>query len=167
MSQTTTRTSSTTRRSPSAALLVGTAIALSTGVQLVVFGIGLFVASDEDINREQGVKASLVSIAVVAAACLAIGFAIALASRRAGRSGTGGAIALGALSVVSIPIFWAGGPAIFGSLAAWLGGLTKEGRPQTGAARTFGVVGLVLAVLNVVAVLVLTLGSVATNGYSG
>ena len=67
--------------------------------------------------------------------------------------------------MLSIPIFWAGGPAIFGGLAAWLGGLTKDGQPHTGAARGFGVVGLVAAVLNVVAILVLTLGNVATKGY--
>jgi hypothetical protein len=155
-----------THRSPPAALLVGAAIGLSTGVQLVVFAIGLVVASDHDIHRSEGVQASLASVAVVAAVCLAVGFAIALATRRsAGRSKVG-AIALGGLSVLSIPIFWAGGPAIFGTLAAWLGGLTRDGQPHTGAARTFGIVGLVVAVLNVVAILVLTVGNVAINGYS-
>ncbi|TQS46873.1 hypothetical protein [Cryptosporangium phraense] len=153
------------RRSPSAALLVGAAIALSTGVQLAVFVIGMFVASDHDIHRSQGVKDSLVSLSVVAAICLAVGFAIALFTRRtAGRSKVG-AITLGALSVLSVPIFWSGGPAIFGGLAAWLGGLTNDGPPHTGAARAFGIVGLVVAVLNVVAILVLTLGNVATKGY--
>lgn len=156
-----------THRSPAAPLLVGAAIALTTGVQLAVLAVGMFVASDHDIHRSEGVKAGLLSVAVVGAVCLAVGFAIAIAARRdAGRSKVG-AIALGALSVLSIPIFWAGGPAIFGSLAAWLGGLTKDGRPQTGAARAFGIVGLVLAVLNVVAILVLTLGNVVINGYSG
>lgn len=153
-------------RSPPAALVIGAAVGLTTGVQLAVFGIGMVVASDVDIHRSEGVKASLVSLAVVAAVCLAVGAAIALATRRpAGRS-KAGAITLGALSVLSIPIFWAGGPAIFGSLAVWLGGLTRAGRPHTGAARAFGIVGLVVAVLNVVAILVLTVGNVAINGYS-
>lgn len=168
MTQTSSSTVSTsdTHRSPSAALVIGAAIALTTGVQLAVFAIGMFVASDHDIHRSEGVRASLVSASVVAAVCLAIGFAIALATRRsAGRSKVG-AIALGALSVLSIPIFWAGGPAIFGSLAVWLGGLTRCGHPHTGPARAFGIVGLVVAVLNVVAILVLTLGNVAINGYS-
>jgi hypothetical protein len=167
MSQTASRTvtTSNTHRSPSAALLVGAAIALSTGVQFAVFAIGMFVASDHDIHRSQGVKASLVSVSLVAAICLAVGFAIALATRRPASRSKVGAIALGALSVLTIPIFWAGGPAIFGGLAAWLGGLTKDGQPHTGAARAFGIVGLVLAVLNVVAILVLTLGNVATKGY--
>lgn len=151
--------------SPSAALLVGAAIALSTGVQLAVYAVGMFVASDHDIHRSQGVKASLVSVSIVAAARLVVGFAVALATRRSVRRTKVGAIALCALSVLSIPIFWAGGPAIFGGLAAWLGGLTKDGQPDTGAARAFGIVGLVAAVLNVVAILVLTLGHVATKGY--
>lgn len=168
MSQTASALTSTpdTHRSPSTALLVGGAIGLSTGVQLAVFGIGMFVASDQDIHRSEGVRPALVSISVVGAICLAVGLAIALAARRsAGRSKVG-AIALGALSVLSIPVFWAGGPAIFGGLAAWLGGLTKDGHPHTGAARAFGIVGLVVAVLNVVAILVLTVGNVVIKGYS-
>jgi hypothetical protein len=167
MSQTASRTVSTpdAHRSPSTALVLGAAIGLTTGVQLAVFAIGMFVASDHDIHRSEGVKASLVSVSVVAAICLAVGFAIALATRRAAGRSKVGAIALGALSVLSIPIFWAGGPAIFGGLAVWLGGLTKDGHPHTGAARAFGIVGLVAAVLNVVAILVLTLGNLAINGY--
>ncbi len=168
MSQTASAVASTpdTHRSPSTALLVGAAIGLTTGVQLAVFGIGMFIASDHDIHRSQGVRASLLSLAVIGAVCLAVGFAIALTTHRsAGRSKVG-AIALGALSVLSIPVFWAGGAAIFGGLAAWLGGLTKDGQPHTGAARAFGIVGLVVAVLNVVAILVLTLGNIVINGYS-
>lgn len=158
-------TTGNTRRSPSAALLVGTAVALSAGVQVIVFGIGMFVASDHDIHRSEGVEASLVSVSIVAAVCLVVGFAIALATHREERRSKVGAIALGALSVLSLPIFWAGGPAIFGGLAAWLGGLTTAGRPHTGAARAFGIIGLVAAILNVVSILVLTLGYVATKGY--
>lgn len=164
MSQTASRVP--THRSPSTALLVGTLIGLSAGVQLAVFAIGMAVASDYDIDRSEGVKASLVSASVVAAVCLAVGFAVALATRRPASRSKVGAIVLGALSVLSIPVFWAGGPAIFGGLAAWLGGLTKDGPPHTGAARAFGIVGLVVAVLNVVAILVLTVGNVAINGYA-
>jgi hypothetical protein len=154
-----------TRRSPSAALVVGIAIALSAGVQFSVFAIGMFVASEHDIHRTDGVKGSLVSSSLVAGICLIVGFGIALATRRSARGSKVAAITLGALSVLSIPIFWASGPAIFGSLAAWLGGLTKDGHPHTGAARAFGIVGLVAAVLNVIAILVLTLGYLAMHGY--
>lgn len=157
----------TPHRSPSAPLLIGTAIALSTGVQIGVFGVGMFVASSHDIHRSEGVKASLISVLVVAAVALAVGTAVALATRGSASRSKAGAIALGVLSVLSIPIYWAGGPAIFGGLAAWRGGLTKDGKPHTGAARTFGIVGLVAAVLDVVAVLVLTLGNVIQKGGYG
>jgi hypothetical protein len=158
-------TTTKVRRSPSAALVVGLVIALSAGVQIAVFAIGMFVASDHDIHRSQGVKASLVSVSLVAAICLVVGFAVALITRQPMSRSKVGAIALGALSVLSLPIFWAGGPAIFGGLAAWLGGLTKDGHPHRGAARAFGIIGLVAAVLNVVAILVLTVGNLAQKGY--
>ena len=158
-------TTAKAHRSPSAALLVGSVIALSAGVQIAVYAIGMFVASDHDIHRSEGVKASLISSSLVAAICLVIGFAIALATHTSTSRSKVAAIALGALSVMSIPIFWAGGPAIFGGLAAWLGGLSKDGHPHRGAARAFGIVGLVAAVLNIVAILVLTLGNLATKGY--
>jgi hypothetical protein len=160
-----TTTTAKVRRSPSAALLVGSLIALSAGVQIAVFAIGMFVASDHDIHRSEGVRASLVSSALVAAICLVLGFAVALITRRSPSRSKVGAIALGALSVLSLPIFWAGGPAIFGSIAAWLGGLTKDGHPHKGAARAFAIIGLVAAVLNVVAILVLTLGNLIQKGY--
>jgi hypothetical protein len=168
MSQTasTTATTSNTHRSPSAAFLVGAAIALSAGVQFTVFAIGMFVASDHDIHRPEGVKATLVSSSIVAAICLVVGFAIALATHRSASRSKVGAITLGALSVLSIPIFWGSGPAIFGGLAAWLGGLTRDGHPHTGTPRAFGIIGLVAAVLNVVAILALTLGNVVANGYA-
>jgi hypothetical protein len=168
MSQTATQPviSASTHRSPSAPLLVGAAIALSAGVQFSVFAIGMFVASNHDIHRTDGVEGSLVSSSLVAAICLIIGFGVALITRRSASRSKVGAIALGALSVLSIPIFWASGPAIFGSIAAWLGGLTKDGHPQRGAARAFGIIGLVAAVLNVMAILITTLGYVATKGYS-
>jgi hypothetical protein len=158
-------TATKTHRAPSAALVVGTAIALSAGVQFAVFAIGMFVASQHDIHRTDGVKASLVSSSLVAGIFLIVGFGITLSTRRSARGSKVAAITLGALSVLSIAIFWASGPAIFGSLAAWLGGLTKDGHPQTGTARAFGIVGLVAAVLNVIAILVLTLGYLAMHGY--
>jgi hypothetical protein len=62
-----------------------------------------------------------------------------------------GAIVLGALALVSAPLFWSGAPAAFGASAAWLAGLTKGAQPQTGVARAFGIIGFVVAVLVVVA----------------
>ena len=39
-----------------------------------------------------------------------------------------------------------GAPAAFGATAAWLGGLARGSYPQTGAARGFGIVGLVVVI---------------------
>ena len=58
---------------------------------------------------------------------------------------------LGALAIVTLPVFWSGAPAVLGASAAWLGGLARGSYPQTGAARGFGIVGLVIAVLEIVA----------------
>ena len=148
-------------------LLVGGTILLSTGFQLAVFGIGMLVASQQDIDRAEGVRASLVSVAVVAAVCLLVAFAVSLSCRNVAERAKVGAIAPGALAVVSLPAFWAGAPAIFGANAARLGGLTTGSIPQRGAARGFGLVGLVVAVLNAVAIIVLTGGSIFMHGYGG
>ena len=42
-------------------------------------------------------------------------------------------------------------PAVLGASAAWLGGFARGSHPQVGAARGFGVVGIVLAVLQIIA----------------
>ncbi|MFI7586350.1 hypothetical protein ACIB24_04685 [Spongisporangium articulatum] len=151
----------------SAPVLVGGTILLSTGFQLIVFGIGMFVASQAEIDRDEGVRASLVSISVVAAVSLVIAFAVSLSCRGVASRAAIGAVALGALAVISLPAFWAGAPAIFGANAAWLGGLTIGSTPQRGAARGFAIVGLVVAVLNAVAIPVLTGGSLIMHGYAG
>ena len=57
---------------------------------------------------------------------------------------------LAALSIITIPVFWSGAPGIFGACAAWLGGLTRGSRPQTGAARNAALVGAFIALLDVV-----------------
>ena len=83
----------------------------------------------------------------------AAGLAISLAgawwfTRQPGRSRIG-AIVYGALSVPTLLLFFSGTPAMFGVTAAFLAGLTRGRRPETGAPRVFGTVGLVLAVVNV------------------
>lgn len=66
---------------------------------------------------------------------------------------------LGALSLISVPFFWSGIPAVFRASAAWLAALTKGGQPQTGAARAFAIIGFVVAVLVVVATFAGYIGS--------
>ncbi|MCA0293416.1 MAG: hypothetical protein LCH82_17825 [Actinobacteria bacterium] len=59
-----------------------------------------------------------------------------------------GAIVFGALAVPTIILFFSGTPGMFGATAAFLAGLTRGRTPATGAPRVFGIVGLVLAILN-------------------
>lgn len=54
-----------------------------------------------------------------------------------------------ALSVLTVIVFWSGAPGIFGAAAAWLAGLTRGGRPLSGAARVAGIVGAFVAALNI------------------
>ena len=50
-----------------------------------------------------------------------------------------------------------------GAPGSLVGGLTKDGHPHTGPARAFGIVGLVAAVLNVIAILIPTLAPSPTD----
>jgi hypothetical protein len=67
---------------------------------------------------------------------------------------------LGALSVLTVIVFWSGAPGVLGAGAAWLAGLTRGGRPLGGAARVAGLVGAFIALLNVV----LSVGGVLISG---
>ena len=146
-----TTTSDRTTRGLSAPLLVGGAFVLST-VPTICFQVAEIVFTDKDPHRPEGPIESIQSIAVVSVISLIVALAIALTLvRRPARAGVG-AIVLGALALVSLPFFWSGAPAVFGASAAWLAGLAKGGRPQSGAARAFGIIGFVIAILGVVAV---------------
>ena len=59
-----------------------------------------------------------------------------------------GAIVLGVLAVPALAFFWCGMPAMLGAGAAALAGLTRGRTPVDGAARVFGLIGLVFAVVN-------------------
>jgi hypothetical protein len=143
----------------SAPLLVGGAFVLST-VANVCFQAADIVFTDNDPHRPEGPIESIQSIAVVGVFSLIVALAIALPlARRPAKAGIG-AIVLGALALVSLPFFWSGAPAVFGASAAWLAGLAKGGHPQPGAARAFGIIGLVIAILGVVAVFAGTLFAV-------
>lgn len=65
-----------------------------------------------------------------------------------------GAIVLGPLAIITLPFFWSGAPATLGAGAAWLGGLVRGSHQQTGAAHGFGIVGLVIAVMVIIATVV-------------
>lgn len=140
-----------TARGVSGPVLVGGAFLLSTVANLGFQTAGILF-SDQDAHRPEGPIESIQSIAVVGVVALAIALAIALPLVKSPGRARIGAIVLGALALVTLPFFWSGAPAIFGATAAWLAGLTRGARPATGAARAFGVIGFVIAVLGVVAV---------------
>jgi hypothetical protein len=79
---------------------------------------------------------------------VALGVAKWLSGDRARR----GAVALGVLSILTLPLFFSGAPASFGTMAAVRAGLARGGSPVRGAARSFGVVGIVVTVLIIIAV---------------
>lgn len=137
-------------RGLSAPLLVGGAFLLST-VANICFQLADILFTNKDPHRPEGPIESIASIAVVGVIGLIVALAVAVPLVKNPAKAKVGAIVLGALALVSAPFFWSGAPAAFGASAAWLGGLTKGGQPQTGVARGFGIIGFVVAVLVVVA----------------
>ena len=151
-------TSTATPRSvqlPSGALLVGTVYGVCVLALDLVF-VAQIIFSDKDPHRSQGPIESLVSVSIVGTAALIVGLGLTLWLSRTPGQARIGALALVALSVLTIIFFWSGAPGILGACAAWCAGLTR-GRPAlAGAARVAGIVGAFIALLNVV----LTIGGV-------
>jgi hypothetical protein len=56
----------------------------------------------------------------------------------------------GALAIITLPLFWSDAPGIFGAVAAWLAGLTRGRHPLNDGSRVFGVIGLCVAILNLI-----------------
>ena len=140
---------------PSAPVFVGVAYAVCVLAMDLIF-TGQIVFSDKDPHRSEGPIDSIVAVSVGGTAALVIGVGLALWLVRSPERARVGSFVLVALSVLSLPFFWAGSPGILGACAAWCAGLTRGGRPLDGAARTAGVIGAFVALLNVV----LTIGGV-------
>lgn len=147
----TTQTTRASERRLSPALLVGGAFALTTLLS-IVFHVGEILFTDSDPHAPEGPIASIRSIAVVGGIGLIFALAIAVPLSRVPHRAKVGAVVLGILAIISLPVFWSGAPATLGACAAWLGGLARGSHPQAGAARGFGIVGIVIAVLVIVAV---------------
>jgi hypothetical protein len=139
-----------TERRLSPAILVGGTFALTT-LLTIAFHVGEILFTDHDPHAPQGPIPTIESVAVVGGIGLVLALAIALPLSRDPHRAKVGAIVLGALSIITLPVFWSGAPATLGASAAWLGGFARGSRPQSGAARGFGVVGIVIAVLSIVA----------------
>lgn len=146
----TTETTATTDRRLPAAVLVGGTFALTTLLG-IAFHVGEILFTDHDPYAPSGPIESIQSTALVGSIGLVLALAIAIPLSRDPNRAKTGAILLGSLAVITLPVFWSGAPAVLGASAAWLGGFARGSQPQTGAARGFGVVGIVIVVLQIVA----------------
>ena len=136
------------RLSPAA--LVGGTFALTTLLNIAMH-VGEILFTDHDPHEPEGPIESIQSVAVVGGIGLALALAIAIPLSREPHRAKVGAVVLGSLAVLTLPVFWSGAPAVLGASAAWLGGLARGSHPQTGAARGFAVVGIVIVILGIVA----------------
>lgn len=133
---------------PSARVLFGAVIVACI---LLPFGafLGDILFTDNDPYRDEGPVDSFISIAIVGGAALVIAIGVSALLVRNPERARVGAVVFGALSVLTVVVFWSGAPGLFGAAAAWLAGLTRGGRPLGGAARVAGIVGAFVAVLNI------------------
>ena len=132
------------------AVLVGGTFALSTLLNIAIH-VGTILFTDQDPNAPSGAIESIQSVAVVGGIGFVLALAIAIPLSRDPQRARTGAIVLGVLAILTLPVFWSGAPATLGACAAWLAGLARGSHPQVGAARAFGIVGIVIAVLDIVA----------------
>jgi hypothetical protein len=147
---------------PSAPVLIGAVYAVCVLGLDVVFTVAISVG-DGNPHRSEGPIASIVAVSVVGTAALVIGVSLTRWLVRIPDRARVGSFVLVGLSVLTIIFFWSGAPGIFGACAAWCAGLTKGGRPLGGGARAAGLVGVFIALLNVV----LTVGGVVTAPVAG
>jgi hypothetical protein len=145
-------TSTTTTRSislPSAKVFVGSVYGICVLGLIAAFAVEILL-TDNDPYRSEGPVQSMIGVGLFGTAALVIGVGLTLWLVRTPERAKVGAILLGALSVLTLLVFWSGAPGVLGACAAWLAGLTRGGRPLGGAARTAGIVGVFVALLNVV-----------------
>lgn len=146
--ETTTPTAGRTVQLPSARALIGTVTGVCVLFPLAVF-VGVILFTDQDPYEDNGAVESIITISVVAGVALVISLGLGALLVRSPDRARIGAVILGALSVLTVIVFWSGAPGIFGASAAWLAGLTRGGRPLGGAARVAGIVGVFVAALNI------------------
>jgi len=145
-------TSAAARRTvqlPSGPVLVGAVYGVCV-VGLVAVFAGEIVVSDKDPYRSEGPVDSIVAISVFGTVALVVGVVLALRLGGTPARARVGSLVLTALAVLTIVFFWAGAPGILGACAAWCAGLTRDRQQLDGAARVAGILGVFLALLNVV-----------------
>ena len=133
---------------PSAAVLLGAVLTCCVLLPNAVF-LGQILFTDKDPHENDGPLESIISISVVAGVALVLAVGVSAFLVRSRERARIGAVVLAGIAVLTVIVFWSGAPGIFGACAAWLAGLTKGGRPLGGAARVAGIVGVFVAVLNI------------------
>ena len=155
----TSTTAPRTVKVPSAPVLIGAVYAICV-VGLVAVFVGEIVFTDHDPHADDGPIESILTVSIACSIALLIGVVVlALLGRTAERARIGSFVLLG-LAVLTIPFFWSGAPGVLGACAGACAGLTRGGRALSGGARIAGIIGLFIALLNVV----LTVGGVLLNG---
>ncbi len=157
-------TSSSAQRTvqlPSGPVLVAWVYGLCVVGLVAVFAVEIAVG-DKDPHRAQGPVDSITAVATFGTVALAVGAGLVLWLRRTPSSARVGALLVAALAVLTIGFFWSGAPGVLGACAAWCAGLTRGARPLVGAARAAGVVGALIAMLNVV----LSVGGVVVSAFT-
>jgi hypothetical protein len=124
--------------------------------------LGDIVFTDKDPYRDEGPVDSFISIGLVGGIALVLALGIGAVLVRNPERARIGAVVFGALSVLTVIVFWSGAPGLFGAAAAWLAGLTRGGRPLGGAARVAGMVGAFIALLDIL----LTVGGIALSAFA-
>lgn len=138
---------------PPAPVLVGGAYLL-TVLGNIAYSVGQIVFTDVDPGADDGPIESIIGVAAAGTVALVLALAVGLALRGSPARDTAGAIVLAVLAIPAVIAFWSGAPAVIGAAAAWKAGLTKGTRPLGGAARVAGLVGLIIALADVVLIVV-------------
>ena len=146
MTYTTPRSTTPSGRIPSAPVVISTVYAFCVVVPLMY--LTLVVVLGLDPNGPDTALQEILAVGLVGTTALAIGVLPGLYLAKSDSSSRIGAIVYGALSLLTIVLFWSGAPGVFGAVAAWLGGLTRGRTPYRGAPRVFAIIGLCIAILN-------------------
>lgn len=141
---------------PSARVFVGGVYAVCVLGLMSVFLLEI-VFTDADPYASEGPVESMLGVGLLGTIALAIGVGSTLWLRGTPERAKVGSVVLGALTVLTLVVWWSGAPGVLGACTAWLAGLTRGGTPLTGAARVAGILGAFVALLNVV----FTVGGVA------
>lgn len=133
-----------------AALIGGTF--LLTTVANFLFNAASAIWDPEDSFGAGGLSRAEQLPAIAGIGVIGLVVALVLGEVFKGERAARGAVVLGSLSILTLPAFFSGAPAAFGAVAAVRAGFARGGQPTTGAARGFGIAGIVVVVLVIVAV---------------